>query len=236
MNKPQLFLLHFAGGNSYSYQFLKELLPDFEFLPLELPGRGRRIKEPLLHNFQEAADDLLQQISLLQKPGRFVLYGHSMGAVLALKVAWMLEARYRGPAHLIVTGNPGPGVRNNKKRYELEGEALKAELRVIGGMPEEVLENQELFDFFAPVLRADFEVLEKDEELAFHTVKTPIHAIMGSREEAVEDIGSWQRYTSGGTTETVLEGNHFFIYDHAVRLADIIRKSYTASLHQLCTQ
>ncbi|HAP63992.1 MAG TPA: thioesterase, partial [Cytophagales bacterium] len=36
--QPQLFLLHFAGGNCYSFQFLKNIVPQqISFLPLELP-------------------------------------------------------------------------------------------------------------------------------------------------------------------------------------------------------
>jgi external thioesterase TEII len=47
MEKPQLFLLHFAGGSCYSFQFMLPYLKDFNVLPIELPGRGRRIKESL---------------------------------------------------------------------------------------------------------------------------------------------------------------------------------------------
>ncbi len=63
MNKPQLFLLHFAGGNRYSFQFLLPQLSAFNVVALELPGRGNRLNEPLLDNFNEAASDLYQQVT-----------------------------------------------------------------------------------------------------------------------------------------------------------------------------
>ena len=47
--KPQLFLLHFAGGNKYSFNFLKKYLESaFELVSIELPGRGDRMSEKLI--------------------------------------------------------------------------------------------------------------------------------------------------------------------------------------------
>lgn len=60
-DKPQLFLLHFADGNCYSFLFLREYLEqDFELHFLELPGRGKRLLEPLVHTLDEAVSDYLR--------------------------------------------------------------------------------------------------------------------------------------------------------------------------------
>src|ERR1043166_8245649 len=87
MKKPQLFLLHFAGGNCYSFQFMMPLLRDFEVVSLELPGRGKRINEPLVTNFDLAANDILRQLRQKLASSSFLIYGHSMGAYLALRVS-----------------------------------------------------------------------------------------------------------------------------------------------------
>src|SRR5687768_7922731 len=92
MQKTRLFLLHFGGGNRYSFQFLKPHLVDhFEFLPLELPGRGRRMNEPLLVDDALAVKDYVNQINGLRDNAAFVIYGHSMGASLGLRVTKELE-------------------------------------------------------------------------------------------------------------------------------------------------
>src|SRR5580704_9150976 len=91
MSKPQLFLLPFAGGDSYSFQFLRKYLSPFEFIPLELPGRGRRLSEKLLVDFEAASDDFCQQVMKCVRPECFLLYGHSMGSLLALSIAGALE-------------------------------------------------------------------------------------------------------------------------------------------------
>lgn len=226
MSKPQLFLLHFAGGNSYSFHFLKAYLPEFEFVALELPGRGKRMQENLLRDFDAASEDIYKQILRHLNPGHFMLYGHSMGSVMALKATLLLQEINVVPLHLVVSGNPGPGVGENKGRYLMEKETLKLELKEMGGMPDEVLTNDELFEFYEPILKADFEVVEKNSPVAFSPVRVPICAIMGSEEKRVGDIDNWRKYTHSYFESKVLDGGHFFIYQHPRKIADIIRDCY----------
>ena len=39
---------------------------------------------------------------------------------------------------------------------------FKEELRSLGGVPEEILEDEDLYNYFSPIMRADFEILEKN--------------------------------------------------------------------------
>jgi external thioesterase TEII len=227
MNKPQLFLLHFAGGNCFSFQFLRPYLAEFEFIPIELPGRGKRIREGLLTDLDSAADDVLAQITGLLRSDRFLIYGHSMGSVIALKVAGLLEKRNKAPLQVIVTGNPGPGVKENKRRHLMGREEFKNELRAIGGVPEQILANTEMLDFFEPILRADFKIVEGEDVRSLPPIKAPIYAIMGSREEKADEIGNWRLFTSSRFESKIMEGDHFFIYDHAVPVAETIKDCYS---------
>lgn len=220
--KTQLFLLHFAGGNCYSYHFLRPYLEHLELVPLELPGRGRRSDEKLLTRFEDAAEDLFQHILLKATGPRFLVYGHSLGALLALEVTGMLERAGMSPRQLIVSGNAGPGTRDTRKRYLLEKEDFRQELRTIGGVPDELLGNDEVLDFFEPVLRADFELVESNPRRDFRPVATPMYAVMGDREADAPKIGNWQQYTTGGFRHALLPGHHFFIYGNADALAGII--------------
>jgi external thioesterase TEII len=228
MNRPQLFLLHFAGGDRRSFQFLKPLLPEFHFVALELPGRGKRMQEKPLHDFEEAIDDLSRQIFLSLRSPNFLLYGHSMGATMALRIAYNLEAAGAFPLHLIVSGNPGPGIQENKKRYLMEKEEFRREIKKMGGMSDELLYNEELFAFFEPLLKADFALVERMGEIAFRPVQTPIYAMMGNEEEHSGDIGNWKSFTSSACATRLFPGNHFFIYQHAESLARTIKNCYDA--------
>jgi external thioesterase TEII len=226
MIKPQLFLLHFAGGNSYSFQFMRDHLPEFDFQPLELPGRGKRIREKLLIDLDEVAADICSQVVENLKTRFFLIYGHSMGATIALKVTAMLEQKNILPLHMIVSGNPGPGIKLNKQRYKMTTEELKQELKDIGGIQEEVLLNKEFFDFLEPIFKADFEVAEKNDPELFMPVTTPIYSLMGNEEEYADLIGNWKNFALSGFQSKLFQGNHFFIYDHAAQVSGIIRQCY----------
>ncbi len=223
MNKPQLFLLHFAGGNYYSFDFLKPHLADWQVVPLELPGRGKRMQEDLLSNFELAANDLYDQlVKKITTPG-FVIYGHSMGAYLGLRVANRLQATGKPPAYLVVSGNPGPGIKDPKRRYLMDQQDFRAELTRLGGIPDELLENEELFNYFEPILRADFEIAENSHLDQESPVQCPLFAMMGSREEKADQIANWGRFTQSTFGHEILEGDHFFIYKHPQRLAAILK-------------
>ncbi|GAA3932952.1 thioesterase [Chitinophaga oryziterrae] len=220
--KPQLFLIHFAGGNIYSFQFMKPYLSAFELVPLELPGRGKRVDEELINDFDEATLDIYNQLTGNLYTNRFFIYGHSLGALLTLRVTAMLEQNGRFPESIIVTGNPGPGERENKQLYLMEKDDFKKELLLMGGIPEVVLDNEELFDFYEPILRADLEIIEKRGDLSFAPVKARISAIMGSEEEKSSRIENWKNFGLSDVRTILLPGNHFFIHNYAAQLCNII--------------
>ncbi|MCB2410663.1 thioesterase II family protein [Hymenobacter lucidus] len=230
MKKPQLFLLHFAGGSCYSFQFLVPELQGFEVVALELPGRGKRTKEALLTDFDAAAQDIFEQLKAKINSPHFVIYGHSMGAYLALHVARMLENVNVFPTHVFVSGNAGPGVSGATKRYLLGQKDFVEELRKMGGVPMELFDNKDLLEYFLPIVRADFQIAEQNKLSNDCVVKAPIYAMMGSQEEQVAAIANWGRFTQGVFQYSVLTGGHFFIYDHPTAIATIINDRYQHSV------
>ena len=225
----QVFLLHFAGGNSYSFNFLRPFLPrNFDFHLMELPGRGRRIHEELLSAESEAIDDLLKQITSLRNDKPYIIFGHSMGARLGLRVTEKMERLGDYPKQLIVAGNAGPGTGDqNVYRSRMNDEELKEELISLGGVPDEVLQDDDVFQFFSQIMRSDFRILEEAEPLdTDFKVSAPIVAVMGDKEETAEDIENWRNFTSSNFKSYLLRGNHFFIHDHPAELVKIITHSY----------
>jgi hypothetical protein len=81
-----------------------------------------------------------------------LIYGHSMGAYLALRVTRMLEEAGHPPAYLIVSGNPGPGVPRKRpgKRYLLGKAAFIEELRTLGGVRKRCSRTRICLGFSSP--------------------------------------------------------------------------------------
>lgn len=214
MKKTQLFLLHFAGGNCYSYQFLiDQLSKEFEIHPLELPGRGKRMQESLLTDITSTTEDYYRQLIEKRNNQPYIIYGHSMGSVLGLYVSYKMEQKGDAPQKLIVTGSAGPTIGFSEPRFDLPTPAFKLELKKLGGIPEEVFEHQELFDFFSPVLRADFQVLEGN-PLPNVRIETDIQAIIGDQDRNAHALDRWHNHTSGTVNCETMPGGHFFIHEH----------------------
>ncbi|GAA4271390.1 alpha/beta fold hydrolase [Aquimarina gracilis] len=233
----QLFLLHFAGGNCYSYDFLRnDLKSKIDFYALELPGRGKRYKENLLLSKEDAIMDYVKQIKNLRNKTPYIIFGHSMGAILGFSVANHMEKEGDPPVSLVVSGHSGPRIKEKdqeedntkKKKYHLMNDRdFKERLRKMGGMPDEILENSELYNFFAPVLRADFAILEKGKSPENKVkIDSSIYAIMGDQEKNVENIENWKEFTKSGFRSQILKGNHFFINNHSKKIANIITNCF----------
>lgn len=224
--KQQLFMLHFAGGSCFSFDFMLPYLQNLEVHRLELPGRGKRMGQAFVQSHREAIDDYLNQIIPKLSGGPFALYGHSMGATLAAHITYHLEARGYYPERLIVSGNAGPGVGVQKNRYKMPKAEFLEELKRIGGMPDSFFEHPELVDYFIPILKADFEIIEREDKEVLLPFYTPLVALAGTQEEASAYLDNWKRFTRSQFSSKTLPGNHFFIQKHPKILAEIISQSF----------
>jgi len=96
-----------AGGNATAFRDWPAYLPeDVAVYAVRYPGRLDRSHEPPARAVGEITGPVARTLG--EVPGRLVLFGHSMGAVLAHQVAVNLEAAYRFPAALVVSGREAP--------------------------------------------------------------------------------------------------------------------------------
>lgn len=231
-SKPQIFLLHYAGGDRNSFRpLIENLQSHFQVETPELPGRGDRMSESFLKNKEEAVADILKQIkSTRQKDTPYLIYGHSMGAILGFEICHALEKEDDVPSYFVPTGYPGPGIKASTSIAELPKAEFFAEVRKLGGLSDEVMEYEELLDFFEPMLRADFGLLEnKNNQTPNIKIQAPVYAIMGKNEKYALNIRNWANYTSAGCECQIVNGNHFFINQNFSYLSQVIRNLMNAA-------
>jgi surfactin synthase thioesterase subunit len=229
MKKINIICLPFAGGNKYSYRaYSGAYNSSLNFVTLEYPGRGARIKEALIVNIEDLVDDLYSQCFALVSEGNYALYGHSMGGLISyLLTKKILANKMSAPKHLFITGTVGPSapVRLEKRRSLLGKKEFLQEIKDFGGMPDEILKNEELLDFFEPILRADFTVSESYRHIVTPPLNVPITVITGNEENmAIDDINTWDTESTEPVDFGVLSGGHFFIYEHVERIINIINR------------
>jgi len=223
--KDKLFLIPFAGGNGYSLRFFTDYLKDqFELVFLELPGRGRRLDESLLTNLDCVISDYMSQILMhIVFESDIYIYGHSMGAILALRLCEKLESKKNTFVKKNFVSGCSRLYPNDQKIYKLDEKSFKKELVKLGGMPKEILDNNSFFEFYDPIIRADFEVIQsKPFFYEGFKINTPIYSMMGSKEEGTPQIENWKGLTSSSFEFKIFEGNHFFIQNESEAVSEII--------------
>lgn len=226
--KIKVFCLPFAGASCFSYsKFTGMKSTRLEFLPLDLPGRGKRVREKLLTDIALMAKDLLEQIERLHNQQPYAIFGHSMGALLAVLIARELtQSGKLLPTHLFVSGSRPPSLRDRDViRHLLEREEFINELLKIGGSPREILEDRSLMDFFEPILRADFQATETYEYTTAAPLTMPITCMIGDKDEVTyEQAQAWKIETTESLDVHWFEGDHFFILSHAPKIMSVIQR------------
>src|SRR5262245_6371590 len=131
-----LYCLPYAGSSASVYVRWKRQLPSWiEVLPVELPGRGRLMREPPALTLATLLERIAPQVS--PEPGRpFAIFGHSLGALIAFELARLLEARGRSPAVVFTSGTCSPTTRDRERFAALKtDDELRAELLRLDGTP-----------------------------------------------------------------------------------------------------
>lgn len=210
----KLIFLPFAGGNKNS--FLNFFSGD-EVSVLEYPGRGQRIHENLITNIDLLVEDLIlqlkEEIGLRKK---YIIYGHSMGALVGYLVCKKIEKLgLKKPSRLVVSGKKAPKYQLEEVTFNISDDLFWKKAISLGGIPEEMNDYPDLIDFYIPILKSDFECVEKYQHLVTPKLSIPIDVFYGSDEDISEqEAKEWQMETYGKVTVTELKGNHFFIFHH----------------------
>ncbi len=228
MSKVKLFCFPYAGGAAASYNQWRPLLdPVIEFRPIELAARGRRMREPNYNSIDDAVEDVYKIINAELTQGPYALYGHSMGTMIAIELAYKIKKNgLPAPIHIIFSGRCAPQVpRDNKRKlHHLPDDRFKEEMLEMGGTPKEFFEHPELMEVFLPLLRGDFRLTEtyihppKDAPL-----DVDFTVLSGKKDEDTpEEVEAWRIHTTGNCDIHYFEGDHFFIHDEREKVLAVI--------------
>ncbi|GAA0279975.1 alpha/beta fold hydrolase [Streptomyces polychromogenes] len=210
--------------------------PDLDWIPVELPGRGSRLREEPLARMDELADRIVEALFRVPQSDPFVLFGHSMGAYVAAEVVRRLEAvGAAGPLCLVVSGARAPGSPTGRPLHALPDTELIEALVELGGTSEEILRHEELMNLMIPVIRADLTLLARHHEDAAASpsgpLSCPVLALGGTEDRlaAPQWIDGWRATTTGGFRSRIFEGDHFFLHERRAEVAEEIA-AFTRSL------
>jgi medium-chain acyl-[acyl-carrier-protein] hydrolase len=226
-------LPHAGGGMAVFHPWKKELPDDIELVAVQLPGRDGRYHEPLRTDLAGVADELADAVAAAPPAARLAIFGHSMGALLALELARALGQRQLPPDLLLVSGRAAPRLQAGPGDYlhTLPDAQLVQRLsQRYGGMPPALLADPALMAIYLPILRADLELVETYRHAHGPAQYWPLVAYGGADDQGVTRaaLQQWEQYTSGPFSMHVLPGDHFFYQnrraDFLPRLVEDLRR------------
>ncbi|XP_076461718.1 S-acyl fatty acid synthase thioesterase, medium chain-like [Babylonia areolata] len=222
--KVRLICFPWAGAGGSAFTRWPKLLPaHVELLGVTLAGRDNRYKEDCSFSARHVADVIAAAVHSRCSDKPFFFFGHSLGALLCQEVAATLRADYGlGPAHVYVSGESPPHSttlkRRPKKDYKsMDEESLVKELKKLGCITSNVLENRELLAIYLPAFRADLTLVDQIVyDIPCRLKATPLPCpvtVLEALEDDPFDIQGWKTMTTGEFRVKQVAGGHFYMKD-----------------------
>ncbi|WP_257003856.1 thioesterase domain-containing protein [Streptomyces sp. SA15] len=233
----RLFVFHHAGGSHVTYRALARELPeDWEVCLVDAPGRGRLTHEEPLAEPRSLVDRVHDDLLVwLDRP--FAFFGHSMGGLLCHDLTLRLDRdglplpRWLG---LSARGAPAPdGGTGEEQRHLLPSAELRAVIARLGGTPEAVLRDDELWSLVEPVLRADLRIVETWRfDAADRLPPVPLAVFGGTHDPMVTParLAAWADRTSAFQGLRLFPGHHFYFTAQLPQTATRIAADVHAAL------
>lgn len=214
----RLFCLPYAGGAASKYAAWKRCTPDnAEIVPIQIPGRESRIREPFAQDFTSLASEIAKNIAEFSSDKMpFSVFGHSMGGSMAFEVTKELEHREIPPMICFISSTDLVSMQNLPSVSAMTDTQL-FELVSRYGAGEE-LETLKVFprfyQLFMRIIRADFVMLQKYTMNRSEKISTPICAYYSDCDKLVNEkmMNIWGKMTNGGFRCKCFAGDHFYLF------------------------
>ncbi|MFH9619185.1 thioesterase II family protein [Streptomyces pratensis] len=223
--RARVLLFPHGGGSASYYRTWAASAPwDIEFLSVQYPGREDRYSEPVPADIQGLAAELAADLPADGQPLPTVLFGHSMGAVVAYEFARRLSAAGEPPAGLVVSGHPAPSLTRPGRVHLGDDEELIQELRRTEATHREILDNASLIQAFLPIIRGDYRLSETYRPLPGDRLSAPVTVLYGDRDPEIHqwEAEGWSEVTGGACEFRTFDGGHFYLEEHREPVVELL--------------
>ncbi|MFI7212885.1 thioesterase II family protein [Micromonospora maritima] len=222
---------HLGGGRGTYLPVLRELRRVARCHVPTLPGRDGRYGEPACRTFRALTDDLWRQLRAEldagADPDELVLFGFSMGALLATELAARLAGQGSGCRALVVAGSPPPHLLDADRQIgHLPDDEFVAALAENGVSAPTMLSEAELRKLMLPIWRADCAVVESHPRTHVR-LHCPVLALAGSDDPLVgaDRLAAWVPVGGPGSRVATVPGGHASVLADPRVLRDLLAEA-----------
>lgn len=215
---------HAGGSASFYFPMSRALHERAQVLAVQYPGRQDRHAEEPVRDIGTLADRVAGVLRG-QPADRLILFGHSMGAVVAFEVARRMERGPDGaPPMLIVSGRRAPSRSRDDRVHLRDDNGLIAELKELGGPNEGLLDNEEVVRMVLPTVRNDYRAIETYACEPGEKISCPITAFIGDNDPRVslDEARAWSEHTTGSFDLRIFRGGHFYLADQQQQQQEVV--------------
>lgn len=226
--KSILIMFPYAGGGASIFRKWENYFEDIKLYAVQYPGRENRFSDKPINDIEELTENIFCNIKDIINSGKpYYLFGHSMGTKVAYEVALKIKnGNLPQPEAMIVSAGKAPCYKESKPICHLDDDGFIEGLKRYGGTPKEILDNRDLIGIFLPMLRADFLIDEKYQDVKYEKIDSSIFGLMGidDKEMILEELKKWRDYTTKEFSYEYIDGAHMYLYEKGESVAKKIKK------------
>lgn len=221
MKEAKLFYFPYAGASSATYRSWGNKFDErIEFTVLDYPGHGRRNSESFCRSAADISRALFPVIAESIADGvPYFFAGHCLGALIGFSLCQKIESskEFPLPSGLILSGHGAPDKVVIEGLYKMNDTELMEYQKKVGGIPEELLEDDYIDyvkEIVLPPIRFDSEAYESFKVSDTNPVlSVPITVINGLKDwkSPQEEVKRWSGFSSKEVRYVNYEEDHYFI-------------------------
>ena len=153
----------------------------------------------------------------LPRKKRIIVYGHSLGSIVAFEFLHRVKSIYETDATLLVVSGrnqPKDLVNDIDCIFSLSDIDFLDKISLdYGGIDDKIINNKDLRSVIIPVLRADMAMSYKYSMKEYDKLQCPIAAFSGDIDHgaSLNSMSEWKKFTNGDFFQKSFSGGHFFI-------------------------
>ncbi|MBP2333560.1 thioesterase II family protein [Corynebacterium freneyi] len=229
---PHLILCPHAGAGASSQRELSDLCaPWCTPSVVQYPGRQDRIGRTPARSITDIADAVARELAAQPAADtrELVIFGHSMGALVAFELARSCGREGLPVAHLVVSAAVPPHAVAAEPRHPVTDRGIIDRLVGLAGTDDAILADPDLVSLAIGALRADYAMTDSYGCGKDAAVSCPISVLGGDSDPIVPftRLWGWRAHTTADCSVSLFRGGHFYLSTQLPAVAEFLGRACT---------